>query len=162
MRLWAIEQVITDAKMMFIYFSIKHRLPYIIWIMKNFIKLSTKTIFELVHCSTCFFPFRWMCWWGCEQLSKLSRMQRRCLFTSRIIHKQPYITWIMKNFIKLSKLFLNIYICLNHCCWCEHNQHLYHPFLNRCGYFSPWLVIPKQGISIYLNFFIICLVTFIF
>ena len=75
------------------------------------------------------------------------------------------------------KTIFNIYICLNHCCWCEHNQcykfrwkakrskvvsHLDDHFINRCGYFSLWLIIFKQGIDIYLNFFFRCMLTFIF
>ena len=35
-------------------------------------------------------------------------------------------------------------------------------FINRCGYFALWFIIFKQGISIYLNFFILCMLTFIF
>ena len=61
----------------------------LIWCLKNNLKifnkwkfLFTKIVFELVHCNTLFFSFKWMCWWGCQQLKTLLPIQVWCLLTS--------------------------------------------------------------------------------
>ena len=67
--------------------------------------LFRKIIFESVYHDTFFFSFRWICWWGCWQSVKASRIQI-CLFLA-----VPHLTVIhfikVKQFVRLSeKLFL--------------------------------------------------------
>ena len=50
--------------------------------LKGLILKFSKSIFELVHCNTCFFPFRSMWWWCGRQLNKLLWIQRWCVFPS--------------------------------------------------------------------------------
>ena len=81
--------------------------------------LFAQSIFELVHCNACFFSFRWMWWWGCRQLKKSSRIPTWGLFAlCSFAHWQPYISQIMKD-CRIIRISFNIYICLNHCWWCE-------------------------------------------
>ena len=68
-----------------------------------------------------FFSFRWMCWWGCWQLNKLSRTQI-CWFppVSLIGSHQFHEEWM--SLLDYQKNYFNVYICLNHSWWCKHNQ----------------------------------------
>ena len=55
------------------------------FILKFSISLSfflQKAFLNLLHCNTCLFSFRWMCSWGCRQLSKLLPNWLSCSFPS--------------------------------------------------------------------------------
>ena len=67
----------------------------------------------------CFFSFRWMCWWGCRTKfhgHKYDFYFLQC-HTLTTIHFMNH-----GRFCQIFRTIFNIYICLNHCWWCEHNQ----------------------------------------
>ena len=116
-----------------------------------------------------------MRWLGAEQIIMDTKMM--CISFS-IIHLQPCISWIMKDFVKLSELFLIytfVYTIVDKVTMTDilryDEKPRYHRyfytwsthFINWCGYFSLWLIIFKYGINIYLNFFLILyILAFIF
>ena len=53
--------------------------------LKGFIlkySISESFFFHFLTTNTCLFSFRWLCWWGCWHLNKLSRIQIWSLFPS--------------------------------------------------------------------------------
>ena len=122
-----------------------------------------------------------MRWLAAEQIIMDTKMM--CIYFS-IIHWQPCISWIMKDFVKLSELFLiytfdkviyHWYTTVDKVTKTDilryDEKPRYHRyfytwsthFINWCGYFSVWLIIFKYGINIYLNFFLILyILAFIF
>ena len=79
---------------------------------------------EKAFLSYFFFSFKWMCWWGCQQLNNLSRIKIRILFPSVSYIGSP----TFMNHERLCQIIyiymhINRCICLNHCWWCDHNQH---------------------------------------
>ena len=108
-----------------------------------------------------------MRWLAAEQIIMDTKMM--CISFS-IIHWKPCISRIMKDFVKLSELFLIytfVYTTVDKVTMTDilryDEKPRYHRyfstwsthFINRCGYFSLWLIIFKYGINIYLKFFLI-------
>ena len=87
--------------------------------LKDFIlkfSISGTFFLQLVHCNTCFFPFRWMCWWGCQQWSKLLQIQIRYLFPS-VLYKDSNIFY--ESWRTLVNVLQNVEFEVKHQIWTD-------------------------------------------